>query len=485
MNSRNDSKNNSVQTINNNRIIERNNWSDYVELLVKESQARGLSYFIPNVFCLSFDDWVGGDYIDNVARRMDKYSYTIDVAPRDHFKSARVYADVMLKIFTSTKNHEGLYVSYTHGMAFYHLKKIRRLIENNPAFCYLKDLAPASKGKIEYSWGNNIVVNVECQGMDSFKRGIHADTLWIDDPYTDEKDKLRANQVMAVNQVFKEQLIPMIKKGGSCRIVGTPQTRKDIFFETNLDIDFKRTIADAIINESKKQVLWPEWRDWDYLQRRRLIIGENSFSQEYRCKPAHEIDAFLNPDHVNAAIDPKMTKSTSDSVGAVFAGYDPAEKQHAAHGALFSHDGLETKQLVSKFWDRRNYHEQLEWWRWAIDHYDIQVVVTDNTNQVFSAMESEGTLPPQFELKTFSRPYKYEIAHGLDALLTQNADKNNPRKIRLLPDERQKNHLLSVNNDLDSIITSDAPGKVGHGDAFWSISMALSEIGQDPKLLEI
>ena len=390
---------------------------------------------------------------------METHLNTIDVAPRDHFKSTRLYADVMYRIFISTHSWEAIYVSYTAGMSSYHLKKIKEMVKNNPFFCYIHDLNPHARGKMEYSWDGRIVVKIDPQGMLTFKRGVHVDCLLVDDPYADENDKLRASQVLKVNDIFKGQLIPMIKKGGYCRVVGTPQTRKDIFFDDNLGMDFKMTITDAILNEAEQKVLWPEWMSWGKLQRRRRVLGNNLFNQEYRCRPAHEIDAFLEEAILNACVDKNLKESEPEDGTTVYAGYDPAEKVHAAHATIWQvKKGKveEWTQLVSKFWDKTRYRDQLRWWRLACDKYRIKKVKVDNTAPVFSAMEQEGLLPRQFELINQNNRFNFEIAHGMDALMTESVAKTPRRTIRCLSSGRKRMVRLGVLATL-SVIRASIP----------------------------
>src|SRR5882672_7147728 len=84
----------------------------YQQAVDRAKQASRISfkYFVNNVFKQSFtqvtgeNTFIGGEYIDEVADHLQQNSYTINITGRDHFKSTRLYADIMWAIFTDQGN---------------------------------------------------------------------------------------------------------------------------------------------------------------------------------------------------------------------------------------------------------------------------------------------------------------------------------------------------------------------------------------------
>lgn len=64
----------------------------------------GFKFFVNHVFKASFEHFITGEYIDFVADRLEAKDWTMDVTARDHFKSTRLYAEIMYDIFTAEKD---------------------------------------------------------------------------------------------------------------------------------------------------------------------------------------------------------------------------------------------------------------------------------------------------------------------------------------------------------------------------------------------
>jgi hypothetical protein len=73
-----------------------------IELARRQAKEKGLCWFINNIFPFSFDrgSFIKSNYIDEVANRMSDNNWTMDISARDHFKSTRLYAEIMFDIFT-------------------------------------------------------------------------------------------------------------------------------------------------------------------------------------------------------------------------------------------------------------------------------------------------------------------------------------------------------------------------------------------------
>ena len=98
-------------------------------------------FCIRTVVAASFDHFVGGTYIDEVARFLDSSLCTDRVGARDHFESTSLSARYMYCLFrTRPADFEANYLSYKQNMSGYHIEKTRKLIKPNPYFANWRDL---------------------------------------------------------------------------------------------------------------------------------------------------------------------------------------------------------------------------------------------------------------------------------------------------------------------------------------------------------
>jgi len=436
--------------------------------------AGGFLWFVNNVFAASFEKFVGGDYIDDVCERMEANDWTMDVTARDHFKSTRLYAEVMYDIFTMERNIEAHYFSYISTMSRYHQEKIKMLIKVNPFYVGIVDLNPMSNSIIDYSYGK---VRYKCtpEGLLSFKRGIHADRIYVDDPLKDPENKLAPLVIHKINKAIKTELYPMVNKGGKCRIVGTPQTNDDFFFDEELGKKFKITILDAMQDEPNRISLWPEWKSFDELEEIRNTIGERTFNQEYRATPAYSEDSFISRKVLMPLINPDLP-ILKEYTGRndVVAGYDIGKHAHPAHFTAFERliNGKEIRyrQLVSKWLDNWDYLDQIEFLAEAIKMYKISILRYDNTRGEFEGFVEQRKVPPQMKPVSFTMKTKNAMAVNLDSITTSG-------RVEFVNDKRQTDQILSVTSDLQAFETPE-----GHGDSFWSNCLALYDNEKQPNI---
>jgi|GEM_PF-5477309 len=81
--------------------------------LIEARSLEDFPYFVTHVFAASFEHFVGGPYIEDVARFLDSSTRTARVGARDHFKSTSLYARFMWHLFrTREANFEAHYFSY-------------------------------------------------------------------------------------------------------------------------------------------------------------------------------------------------------------------------------------------------------------------------------------------------------------------------------------------------------------------------------------
>jgi hypothetical protein len=199
-----------------------------IELARQASRDKGFFWFIDHVFRYCFEPkekFVTGDFIKGVAERFEKYSMTIDVSGRDHFKSTRLHADILYSMFIDkSRGFEAQYFSYSEAMAGYQLKKLKQEISYNPFFTTLVDRKPQAESVLSYSWGEDApLMTINPKGLLGNNRGIHADRIYVDDPLKTETDGAAPDPIAIkkINNAIRGDILPMIKKpNGICRIVG-------------------------------------------------------------------------------------------------------------------------------------------------------------------------------------------------------------------------------------------------------------------------
>lgn len=434
----------------------------------------GFTYFVNNVFAAGFEKFVDGEYINDVCERMEAHDWTMDVTARDHFKSTRLYAEVMYDIFTAERDLEAHYFSYISTMSRYHQEKIKQLVSNNPFFVRIVDLNPMSNSIIDYSNGK---ARYKCtpEGLLSFKRGIHADRIYVDDPLKDPENKLAPLVIHKINKAIKTELYPMVNKGGKCRIVGTPQTNDDFFFDEELGKKFTITILDAMKDEPNRISLWPEWKTFEELEEIRNTIGERTFNQEYRATPAYSEDSFISRKVLMPLINPELVNLKQyTGRNDVVAGYDIGKHAHPAHFAVFerlvNQKEIRYRQILSKWLDNWDYIDQIEYLVEAVKMYKISVLRYDNTRGEFEGFVEQRKVPNQMKPISFTMKTKNAMAVNLDSVTTSG-------RVELINDKRQTDQILSVTSDLQAFETPE-----GHGDSFWSICMALYDNERQPNI---
>ena len=439
-------------------------------------------YFVNHVFAASFEEFKGGPYIDSVSQFLTTSKRTARVSARDHFKSTSLYARFMWHLFRARhRKFEAHYFSYDQSMSGYHIEKIKQMIEVNPYYSRLHDLKPTAETVGSWTWDGEHRITLDPKSLLSFKRGIHPDWIAVDDPFQDPENKLEPTKVLKINDVFRKQILDMPKEGGELHVVGTAQTPQDFFFDQQLMARFSVVVQPAIVSEAKRIALWPEHMSFEELLARRGERGPKVFAQEYLCSPVYTEDAWLEEEELKACVDStlinynpfKLPEDVSFD-GDITAGWDLGKKRHPSHFAVFeTNDGVST-QLHSKWmegWDYTNqsgeydpnHPTQLEYVKEALMAFGIDFLQYDGTRGELDALKESKKLPEEFEGVIFTKKRMVAMATTLSDRITH-------RSVKLLDDPRQTNEMLAVNNNLQAI---ESPQ--GHGDSFWSVSMALPE----------
>jgi hypothetical protein len=310
----------------------------------------------------------------------------------------------------------------------------------------------------------------------AFKRGIHCDLLYVDDPFQDPANKLVTTIIDKINKIVKTEILDMVKKGGQLHIAGTPQTENDFFFDQAFQDSFATLILPAIVNDKTREVLWKEWMNWDDLMKKKELRGDKIFNQEYLCSPVYTEEAFFTKDQIDDIISnrqPLNARVRYETQNEVIAGFDIGKKAHPSHLAVFELVDGKLKEIYQRWWDRIDYTVQIDDLTAIVDNLKIDRLFYDATRGELESLSEQGLLPECMIPVNFSSKTKNSMATEFEKAVIQ-------KKMELLPDQRQRDQILLVDNELNAITTPQ-----GHGDSFWSIALALADCLEAQPNLEI
>ena len=266
-----------------------------------------------------------------------------------------------------------------------------------------------------------------------------------------------------------EQVMSLPKEGGEIHLVGTAQHQEDLFFQLKNQKSWDWAEYKAIVNEAEKKVLWKELLDYDRLcMIRDEEIGERAFRKEYMCSPVwSELAYFQRTELMEVVnIDLKECKEPArqwkDNRITVVAGLDIGKKVHPSHLVIFKKYGDKYTMLFEIFMEHWDYSKQVDYCNALIKFFEIDLLYYDDTRAELEGFRERGLIHPAiWKPVVFNGKRKFDMASNFSRLVNNN-------KIELLNRQRMIDSILSVTNELEAIESA-----TGHGDAFWSISLAL------------
>ena len=440
------------------------------ELKDMRSKAKqSFPYFIKHIFPLSFKKtrFVRASHTWEWAKRIQNNKNTATLSARKHLKSTTIHAFVMWKIFRmeENSNERWLYMSYNQPMSVYHTQDIKNYIQANPHFAGIKDLSPGGS-TIHYTWNNNDSFRCTPSSILRFNRGWHGKGVICDDILADPTNELNFTIIDKITRVFNEQVMSLPEEGGEVHLVGTAQHQMDLFFKLKDNPHWNWAEYKAILNEKNKEILWPELFSYERLcQIRTNEIGEKAFNKEYMCVPIWSEEAYFQRTEImNIVKEFKTVKRPASEWKermSVVAGLDIGKKAHPSHLVVFQLKHGFYTQIFEMFMERWDYSKQVDYINDLIKFYQIDELRYDDTRSEMEGFRERGLLGPEWIPIVFGAKNKFDMASNFSRLVNQN-------KITLLNKQRQIDSILSVNNELQAPETS-----IGHGDAFWSVGLAL------------
>jgi hypothetical protein len=290
--------------------------------------------------------------------------------------------------------------------------------------------------------------------------------LIADDVLRDPENPLNMGQITKVEDHFMTESLFIPLKGVPVIVVGTPMMPGDLLSKLQEDSRFKSRVLPALDPVPQRRVLMPELYTEDYLLAQQKARPK-SFASEFMLVPHFATESYFDSEDIEKCEDITLrsvpaTKKYKDwgTGDQVFGGFDVGKKKHPSHLVLFKKSGDDIVQIHHSFLDGWSYSDQIEYLNEVADNFDLTSGYIDNTR---GELEDRG-LDARWRGMHFSQKSKNTMASVFENFV-------HGGKIKLIKDERQKQQILSVSNELKA---PDTP--LGHGDAFFSIAMALQAV---------
>ena len=410
-----------------------------------------------------FNAWHVGVVCEDVEEAIQQGLNYVAVLPRFHFKSTLLgHAFSIWRLLQATRDMSVLYLSYSDGMAKYHIQEINKTVNRNPIIKdWMKNRSPKADYSFRYHIGKNKPVEIMHGGLFSFKRGMHVNgALVADDILRDPENPLNIGQVTKVEDHFLTESMFIPLKGVPVIVLGTPMLPGDILAKLQKDDRFKSRVLPALDPTPTRRVLMPELYSEDWLLQQQKARPK-SFASEFMLIPHFSTEAYFDEEDITKCEDETLRNVSAtipyETTNQIYAGFDVGKKRHPSHLVIFEQDGDTLKQIHQSFLDGWSYSDQIEYLNDVAKNFGLTKGYIDNTR---GELEDRGLNRSWLPL-TFSQKSKMTMAQIFEQYIHDG-------RVKLQKDERQKQQILSVSNDLKA---PDTP--MGHGDAFFSIAMAL------------
>ena len=412
-----------------------------------------------------FQAWHVGKLTEEVEKCIEDNLNYLAILPRAHFKSTILgHAFSIWRSLKIQGNANILYLSYSDTMAKYHISEINKEVNRNPL---LKDMmtnrAPKADFTFRYDTGNGGSAEILHGGLFSFKRGMHVNgALIADDILKDPESPLALGQMNKIEDHFLTESLFIPNKGVPVVIVGTPMMPGDLLTILEKDDRFVTRKMPALDPEPGRRVLMPELYSEEWLLEQQKAKPK-SFASEFLLQPHFNTEAYFDSEDIEKCEDanlrslPTTMKHNFADDEDVFAGFDVGKKRHPSHLVVFRRKGERVEQIHQSWLDGWDYSEQIEYLNEAAENFGLTKGYIDNTR---GELEDRGLDRTWYPL-SFTLKSKNNMAH----IFEQYVHSGN---LFLIRDTRQRQQILSVNNELKAPETP-----MGHGDAFFSIAMAL------------
>ena len=437
----------------------------------KKYEVGSFREFIENIWALSYDNpeyfkaWHVSLLAEDVEECLETGMNYVGILPRGHFKSTILgHAFSVWRLLKAPRDMSILYLSYSDGMAKYHIAEINKIVARNPI---IPELLINRNPKADFSarfYKNNKPMEIMHGGLFSFKRGMHVNgALIADDVLRDPENPLNVGQITKVEDHFMTESMFIPLKEAPVIVVGTPMMPNDILAKLQSDERFKARVLPALDPVPGRRVLAPEIMSEKYLLAQQKARPK-SFASEFMLVPHFATESYFDAEDIEKCEDETLrnapaTKEFKDweAGDQFFGGFDVGKKKHPSHLVIFRKRGDKLQQVHSSFLDGWSYSDQIEFLNEVADNFQLTSGYIDNTR---GELEDRG-LDTRWRGMHFTLKAKNTMAGVFENFVHSGI-------LNIIKDERQKQQILSVSNELKAPETP-----MGHGDAFFSIAMAL------------
>tara|TARA_R100000995_G_scaffold11928_1_gene4844 strand:- start:106 stop:1752 length:1647 start_codon:yes stop_codon:yes gene_type:complete len=412
-----------------------------------------------------FQAWHVGKLTEEVEKCIEDNLNYLAILPRAHFKSTILgHAFSIWRSLKIQGSANILYLSYSDTMAKYHISEINKEVNRNPI---LKEMmtnrAPKADFTFRYDTGNGGSAEILHGGLFSFKRGMHVNgALIADDILKDPESPLAIGQMSKIEDHFLTESLFIPNQGVPVVIVGTPMMPGDLLTVLEKDDRFVTRKLPALDPEPGRRVLMPELYSEEWLLEQQKAKPK-SFASEFLLQPHFNTEAYFDSEDIEKCEDanlrslPTTLKHTFAEDEDIFAGFDVGKKRHPSHLVVFRRKGERIEQIHQSWLDGWDYSEQIVYLNEVAENFGLSKGYIDNTR---GELEDRG-LHRTWHPLAFTLKSKNNMAHIFEEYIHSG-------NLFLIQDHRQRQQILSVNNELKAPETP-----MGHGDAFFSIAMAL------------
>ncbi|MEM4168086.1 MAG: hypothetical protein QXW98_06555 [Candidatus Caldarchaeum sp.] len=234
-----------------------------------------------------------------------EHNRTLILGPRKHAKTTYLSVIYSLYRIAQDPNVRIIIASGALTTATEILSQIKAIIERNEHYRRLFGVEPDFRawatGRVTVKRSLRLPLKdptIRATSVGSRFIGARADYIICDDLLNDQNSQTEYMQEK-IWRWLVSTILPMLedKSGwrGSLHFIGTPWRVNDVYYmlmehakQDTLNDWFVKTY-DAILDEEKKIVLWPEKMDWNALMADKALMvqrgqGEVFFDQQYRCK---------------------------------------------------------------------------------------------------------------------------------------------------------------------------------------------------------
>ena len=426
--------------------------------------------FLVNVWALSFEHpeyfkaWHVGQVAEDIEYCLENELNYCAVLPRFHFKSTLLgHAFSVWSLLKSHRDAAVLYLSYSDSMAKYHISEINKTISRNPILTeWMDNRSPKADFSARY-YVNKKPMDIRHGGLFSFKRGMHVNgALIADDVLRDPENPLNIGQISKVEDHFLTESMFIPLKGVPIIVLGTPMMPGDLLTKLQEDDRFFARVLPALDPVPGRRVLMPELYSEEWLLQQQKARPK-SFASEFLLQPHFTTESYFEETDITKCEDTSLRNHSAhrkyhrpENVR-LYAGFDVGKKRHPSHLVIFKKEGDAVIQVHQSWLDGWNYTAQIDYLNEVVDNFDIEKGYIDNTRGELEDRGLDSTWwPMSFTLKsknTMAQIFEEYVHSG---------------RLKIFQDARQTGQILSVNNELKAPETPQ-----GHGDAFFSIAMAL------------